>query len=92
MPNTQTYQAGAVTTVNVGAIEYDEKHRKEQERFDIAVGNASFLNKKEKRDWKLLGLVLDSNQFNQIQNIIRKENLRRLKVQQQLEKIKPIKN
>ncbi len=92
MPNTQTSQTGAIATINVGATAYDEKRRKEQERFDKAVENASFLNKKEKRDWKLLGLVLHSNQFLQIENIIRKENLRRLKMQQQLEKIKPIKS
>ena len=89
MPNIQTSQAGAV---NMDAIAYDEKRRREQEKFDRAVEGASFLTKKEKRDWKLLGLVIHSNQFLQIENIIQKENLRRLKMQQQLEKIKPIKN
>ena len=90
MQTAHAHQTGVTATYHPGDIAYDEQFRKEQARFDKAVENALFLNEQEKRNWKLLGITLNIDQFRQIQGIIRKENLKRLKVQHQLEKLKPV--
>ena len=59
------------------------------ERYEKAVGRATFLSKREKRNWLLLSHMLSKQQLTEAEKLIINEDLRYLKVRQQLERIKP---
>jgi len=72
-----------------GNIKYDEERREKMERYKKAVERATFLGKREKRNWLLLAHMLSKQQLIEAEKLIINEDLRYLKVRQQLEKIKP---
>lgn len=74
--------------INPGALAYDEKRRKAHNRFKEAVRRARFLNSNEKRNWTMLGYILDTAQLKQTERLIISEDLRLLKIKKQLELIK----
>jgi len=72
-----------------GNIKYDEDRKQKMERYKKAVERAQFLSKREKRNWLLLGHMLSKKQLVEAEKLILNEDLRYLKVRQQLERIKP---
>lgn len=75
--------------INPGVLKEDKKRREKRDRFKEAVRRARFLNSDEKRNWTLLGYLLTNKQLEAAERLIISENLRRLKIKQKLEKIKP---
>ena len=74
-----------------GNIKYDDERREKMERYEKAVERATFLSKREKRNWLLLGHMLSKKQLIEAEKLILNEDLRLLRMKQQLEKIKPTK-
>jgi len=74
--------------MQIAGITYDEKRKKQQDRYQGAVLRAKFLNKKEKEHWALLGYILTSKQLSEAESLIIDEDLRRLNTKHQLEKVK----
>lgn len=78
--------------LHAGNIKYDEDRKAKLERYEKAVERATFLNKREKRNWLLLSCMLSKQQLLEAEKLIINEDLRLLKMHQQLEKIKPTKD
>ncbi|MBU0576980.1 hypothetical protein KJ742_07845 [Patescibacteria group bacterium] len=75
--------------VDPGALVYDDKRREQQSRYQDAVNRAGFLSDQEKKNWLMLGHSLTTEQLSMGERLLTKEGLRRLRTQQQLERIKP---
>jgi len=76
--------------INPGVIEYDQKRHEKIMRYKDAVNRARFLNLDEKKHWIVLGYLLTNDQLDEVQKLIINEDLKRLKMKESLEKIKPI--
>ncbi len=74
---------------NPGIIDASDKRKRQFSRYKEAVRRAKFLNDKEKKHWTLLGYLLDVNQLLEAERLIISEDLKLLKVKQELERIKP---
>ncbi len=72
-----------------GSIDSSPEYKKQLARFKDAVKRAGFLSATEKRHWTMLGYILTTNQLLDAERLIIGEDLRYLKVRQQLERIKP---
>jgi hypothetical protein len=75
--------------INAGALKYDEEKRAALSRYTAAVERSAFLKREEKDHWELLGALLTYDQLQLAEKLIISEDLRRLKMKQDLEKIKP---
>lgn len=75
--------------INPGAVDYDKKRHKKQERFQESVKRARFLTKEQKANWGMLGYVLTTDQLEEAEQLIVSKNLNDLKTRQKLERIKP---
>ena len=71
-------------------IIYNEPWYKAQIRYQEAVKRAGFLSNEEKVNWFILGGSLTLKELQEAEKVIINEDLRRLKVRGELEKIKPI--
>jgi len=76
--------------INPGVIDYDQKRHEKIMLFKDAVKRSRFLNDDEKRHWIVLGYLLTNKQLDEVQKLIINEDLKRLKMKESLEKIKPI--
>ena len=76
--------------VNPGVIAYDEEYRKALKRFQEAVQKSDYLSKKQKENWGILGYSLSKAELLRAENLLIAEELRQLKVQSQLERLKPL--
>lgn len=74
--------------VNPGVIEIDKKRYNKMAEFKESVKRAQFLNEQEKKNWNTLGYILTNEQLDEARNLIINEDLKRLKVKTQLEKLK----
>ena len=74
---------------NPGIFDASEKRIKQLNRFKEAIKRSRFLNEKEKGNWTLLGYILTESQLLEAERLIITEDLRQLKIRQDLEKIKP---
>ncbi len=72
-------------------IIYSKKREGTQHRYQTAVKRASFLTKKQREMWGLLGYILTTEQLQQAERMIIDEDLRRLLTKKKLEKLKPTK-
>lgn len=73
-------------------ITYNEPWYQAQIRYQEAVKRAGFLSEQEKVNWFILGGSLTLKELQSAEKVIINEDLRRLKVRDQLEKIKPAMN
>lgn len=71
-------------------IIYTEERKKRQDRYVGAVERAHFLNAEEKKHWVLLSSLLTTKQLKEAELLIIDEDLKRLAMQEQLEKLKPV--
>ncbi|MBU0727575.1 hypothetical protein KKA95_02720, partial [Patescibacteria group bacterium] len=84
------FQGQGQTFVDPGII-YDQQRRASLDRYQKAVERAGFLNERDKRNWGLLAHMLTTEQLVEGEKLIINEDLRRLKMRQKLERIKPSK-
>jgi len=75
--------------INPGVLELTKKRQEALDRYKTAVNRAGFLKKAEKDNWIMLGYLLTNEQLIEAEKLILNEDLRRLKVRGQLERIKP---
>lgn len=73
---------------NPGIFEHDDKRRKALSKFKDIVKKSKFLDKEQKKNWSLLGYYLSTPDLNKAERSILQENLRRLKIQHKLERLK----
>ena len=78
-----------IQLLHPGVIHYDDERRKLKARYEGAVKRAGFLSEREKRNWLLLSYMLTAEQLKMGEQLIIDEDMRRLQMRQQLEKIKP---
>jgi hypothetical protein len=71
--------------LNPGRIEYDRKRREKIERYKTAVKRARFLDEDEKRNWIVMGSILNTEQLEEAENLIIDEDLARLKERRKIE-------
>ena len=72
----------------MAAIVYDEKRHRTLTRYHQAVKRAGFLAEEEKINWFVLGSSLSTSELEGAERAIINEDLRRLGVRNQLQKIK----
>ena len=75
--------------INPGILDLTEKRQKKLNNYKKAVNRAGFLNNSEKSNWITLGYLLTDEQLAEAQQLIINEDLRRLKIRKQLNRIKP---
>ena len=75
--------------INPGVLELTKKRQEVLDRYKSAVKRAKFLDTKEKDNWIMMGYLLTNEQLTEAERLIINEDLRRLKVRGQLERIKP---
>lgn len=73
---------------NPGIYEHNDKRRKALSKFKDTVKKSKFLDKEQKKNWTLLGYYLKTPELNKTERSILQENLRRLKIQHKLERLK----
>ncbi len=74
---------------NPGVIDASEKRKKQFRRYKEAVQRARFLSASGKKNWTILGYLLEFKQLIKAEQMIISEDLRLLKIKQDLERIKP---
>ena len=75
--------------VNPSILDYTKKRQESLSRYKDAVGRAGFLNQSERDNWIMLGYLLTDEQLVEAEKLIINEDMRRLKIRGQLERIKP---
>lgn len=68
---------------------YDVARQKAQDRYQTAVKRARFLTKKQKVNWSVLGGQLSTQELREAEEAIINEDLRRLHMKHQLDRLKP---
>lgn len=86
---TQTMHITQQQFTHPGVLELTKKRHDALEHYKKAVDCAGFLKKAEKDNWIMLGYLLTNEQLTEAEKLIINEDLRRLKVRGQLERIKP---
>ena len=71
---------------------YDQAREAAQERYQKAVLRARFLKGRQRINWSVLGGSLTTKELKEAEAAIIEEDLRRLKMKHQLERIKPLAN
>jgi len=69
---------------------YDMARQEAQDRYQMAVKRTRFLSKKQKINWSVLGGQLSTNELKEAEKAIINEDLRRLGMKHQLERLKPV--